>query len=1268
MTASSNSLLEAYVPSLAVSWLRDRPEDLWQEIEGSLAFVDISGFTALTERLARQGKIGAEQMSDILSEMFADLLSVAYRDGADLVKWGGDAVLLLFAGENHASRAARATHGMRERLVKIGKIGTGPKRVVLRMSVGIHSGTFHFFLVGDPAIHREFLISGPAASMCADMEALASADEIGLTAQTAALIDPKYVGAPLGDGFLLAEAPALANDTELPRPTSDTIDLGHLLPTAIRAHLLSSQGEAEHRKIGVAFVQFAGTDALLADEGPDSLAQALDECIRNVQHATERYGVTFFETDINRDGGKIMLTAGAPASGDRNDERILRATTEISANVGRLPTRIGVNRGEVFSGDFGPKFRRTYSVKGDAINLAARLLGKAAHGQVVATMNVLGKSDVEFEIDELEPFLVKGKSILIHAARVGRALEGTTHEVKHSAFVGREAEMAVLTEALTTAAAGDGRVVELSGEPGIGKSRLVSELLRDVDLPTLVTRCDEYEIATPYWPFQALLRAAMGVTDEADDPAVVSTLISLADEYDPELTPWLPLVANVLGVEMASTPEVDALADEFRKPRRDDTVAKLLGAILNSPTVLMIDDVHLMDESSMDLLERICHDLAERSWLILVTRRDVDRGFRPTDAYPVVVVRPQPLSSSSAVELIRRELADSAVTSHDIQLITTRAAGNPLFLRGLIQAARSGERVDKLPETVEALITSQIDQLPPDERTVLRFASVLGVAFQQNQLDSLLENRERESSHTFLERLSYFVRADGEGRYRFEHQLLRDTAYDGLPYRVRLQLHGHAAEIIEAAAAHPDDVAELLSLHYLHAKRPERAWHFALIGGARASEKFAHVEAEELYLRATQAARGLRGVSSADKAAAYVSLSDSQYALGRMDDALAALAKARTRLTDDPGALARVLLATSGIYAGLSDFNRAFKTAKAGIRAVNADIDSQSMATLSRLETTCAIVRLWQGRRSEARTWVTGAISHAAKTPDLLPRATANNTLLNISLADGKPDWAAGELALELFDELGDRGRQATVLNNLGMASWLEGNGADAVDRFKHANLIAVSSGDADGEAVTALSLGDVLMLMGRAVEAETQLRDCLPQLRALGFDDYVAYALRCLGMALVQQGQYDDGIAMIAEAARLQQLIAVDEELTDSTASLALAHLMNGDSAQARIIAEEAVRLGEGLEGDVALCKALRVLGAAEADTGDVETAQATLRRALSIAEANNAVELGFVLAELARVASQLNQSDEADKLNRESQLALNRLGFTANQRYSSN
>src|SRR4051794_37958161 len=174
-------------------------------IEGSLAFVDISGFTTLTERLAAKGKIGAEEMSDVLNEKFAQLLEVAYSYGALLVKWGGDAVLLLFEGSDHAALACRAAHEMQRTMRRIGRLHTSVGAVQLRMSVGINSGTFDFFLVGDR--HLELLVAGPAATATAIMEGIAEAGEVLVSRATAQQLPERCLGAERESGVLLRSGP-----------------------------------------------------------------------------------------------------------------------------------------------------------------------------------------------------------------------------------------------------------------------------------------------------------------------------------------------------------------------------------------------------------------------------------------------------------------------------------------------------------------------------------------------------------------------------------------------------------------------------------------------------------------------------------------------------------------------------------------------------------------------------------------------------------------------------------------------------------------------------------------------------------------------------------------------------------------------------------------------------------------------------------------------------------------------------------------------------
>jgi class 3 adenylate cyclase len=226
----------------------------------------------------------------------------------------------------------------------------------------------------------------------------------------------------------------------------------------------------------VAFVHFDGADELIERSGPRAAAEALDELVRSAQRAADRHGVSFLATDIDRDGGKIILAAGAPQSSGQDEERMLLALREVLEDEHRLPVRIGVNRGHVFAGDIGPPYRRTYTVMGDAVNLAARLMAKAEPGQLLATREVLRRSRTIFRAEALPPFEVKGKAEPVSACSVGE-VAGSKGEVDSELpLVGREEELEELTGLLFSARRGRGRIVELAGGPGIGKSRLVQEL------------------------------------------------------------------------------------------------------------------------------------------------------------------------------------------------------------------------------------------------------------------------------------------------------------------------------------------------------------------------------------------------------------------------------------------------------------------------------------------------------------------------------------------------------------------------------------------------------------------------------------------------------------------------------------------------------------------------------------------------------------------------------------------------------------------------
>src|SRR3954454_23943254 len=193
--------LTPFVPRVVVDWLRADPDAKHRRLEGTLAFVDISGFTALNERLAQKGKLGAEEVTDVMNRTFERLLDVAYAAGGGLLKFGGDALLLFFTGEDHAARACDASFGMRQALDDLGEPQTSVGPVTLKMHVGIHADTYDFFLVGES--HRELLLTGPGVTRTVEMESGAEAGEILVSDETAAALPEDVLGEAKAGGRLL---------------------------------------------------------------------------------------------------------------------------------------------------------------------------------------------------------------------------------------------------------------------------------------------------------------------------------------------------------------------------------------------------------------------------------------------------------------------------------------------------------------------------------------------------------------------------------------------------------------------------------------------------------------------------------------------------------------------------------------------------------------------------------------------------------------------------------------------------------------------------------------------------------------------------------------------------------------------------------------------------------------------------------------------------------------------------------------------------------
>ena len=1219
--------LEPYVPRLLGDWLERTPELTHREVDGTMLFADISGFTSLTERLSRLGRVGAEEMSDALSATFTELLGEAKADDADLLKWGGDAVLLLFSGADHAARAARTAFRMRGRLRTVGRLTTSAGHARLRMSVGIHSGRYALFLVGDPDVHRELVVCGPGVSALVGIESAANAGQIALGPSTAALLDPALSGAAVDDvGVLLRREPRLPE-----RPPSvvshhwpDRVAVG--FPVAIRERLLQGLIEPEHRQIAVAFVAFSGTDRMLEEEGPEATAAALDEVVRNVAGAVADHKVTFFESDINRDGGKIMLTAGAPTSAGHDAERLLRASRLIVERAGRLPLRVGVNLGNVFSGDFGPPFRRTYSVKGDAINLAARLVARAEPGQVLATTAVPERSATSFRLRPLPPFTVKGKARLIHAVDVGPVVQQA--EVWSGAdgpLVGRTVERAALADALARLRSRQGGSADVVGEAGLGKSRLLAEVRRlAADQLLLAVTCDEYESSTPYHAFGKLLRDLLGLPPGCRPDQVATRLETRVRDNAPELLAWLPLLGVPLDVTLPETELTRGLTEEFRKRRVEEVTLALLHVLLPTPTVFLIDDAHHLDSASGDLVDALVRRTSAEPWLVVTARRDRERdeGW----AGPAGVgrtLRLTPLTSEESVALLRSVTEDHPLPGQTIAAIATRAGGNPLFLESLIAAADPSGAVATLPESVQDLVTTRIDGLAPADRLVLRYASVLGSHFNTHDLAGLVLGRAPAPDQGTYRRLGAFLLRDEGATLRFRHALMREVAYHGLPFRTRQRLHARVGEQLEQA--NPDGSLELLSLHFLEARRYDKAWHYSVRAARHARSRFANQEAVDLYARAVEAERrGPRGLVPAGELGDLLEeLGDTWFAIGLPDQAADAYRRARRQVADDPVRAARVVAKEARIDQRLRKLPQSLRRVSRALNRLESEPGRWASSARSLLAMRYAISRLAQGRVAEALEWGHQAATDAEESVDKPTLAQAYTNLYGIYVAAGlEPPVPYGELALQAFTELGDLSRQADCTNNLAVSALDHNRWTEAVDAFGRAAEIYRRIGDTQGEGLATYNRAEVLVRQGHLAAAAPLLEEALVIGRAVSDDELVALVLREQGRIACRDGSVADGLALLEEALRTFTEIDEAEELAGTHLAVCEGLLLGEDEQAARAgaclerlaVVDAAAAAGELDLGPV-LASVHRVRASALVLAGRTIEALAELRTALEVA-----------------------------------------------------
>ena len=362
------------------------------------------------------------------------------------------------------------------------------------------------------------------------------------------------------------------------------------------------------------------------------------------------------------------------------------------------------------------------------------------------------------------------------------------------------AELDTLLAALTQAGEGPGALAIVTGAAGLGKTRLLGELCaRAAGARTLRVQCSQAGGHHPYAAAGAIVRRALHLDLHTPEAEVARRLRTVVRERAPGLAPWLPLLGLVVGIALEGTPETAALEESFVSERIATSVDELLTSIVPDEALVVVDDAHLLDEASAALIGYLAAGIRSRRWLLVLAHRGPGDGFVAPEGVEALTVPLAPLEHSAALLLAVQLTEDAPLPQHVAVAVATRSDGSPLFVTEMVAAMRAGADHHTLPESVEALMALQIDELASADRAVLRQASVMGVRFTRAALVAALE-LDDDAADAVLGRLEGFLVAEEGGALLFRHGLLRDAAYHGLSFRRRRVLHRRVGEAMELAA------------------------------------------------------------------------------------------------------------------------------------------------------------------------------------------------------------------------------------------------------------------------------------------------------------------------------------------------------------------------------------------------------------------------------------------------------------------------------------
>lgn len=1129
-------------------------------------FVDISGFTRITDALMVHGPHGAEVLASLMRRVLEPLIRSIYAQEGMIVNFAGDAFTALFPlyqGADAILRALAAGWQVQQEMAGLATQPTEYGQFNLSAKVGMALGTVRWGIVqSEDGSRAAYYFQGPAVDGCAAAEHCASAGEIVLAGELYARVRGRVSVEPLNEYYRLTGVVG-----KLPRaePVQNLPANLEIQKRFYPEKLVTQTFSGEFRQVVNLFIGL-----------PTVRTRAqLDIFMQSLFQLQDKYGGLLNRLDFGDKGSNLLIFWGAPATYENDVQRALNFILELQTQTS-IPINAGVTYQIAHAGFIGSALREEYTCYGRGVNLAARFMSASQRGEIWLDGAAARRAAGHFEIEYLGERTFKGfeASQPIHILYERKEAVEASFE---GLLVGREAELSQLEAFVEPLWEGKFAGVQLVwGEEGIGKSRLVHdfrESRRSQSHQALWAVCRADEISRQsLGAVRTWLRTAF---DQSESFTEVRNKRSFNRKLDGLIAATQP-VDRTLANELDRTRSFlaallnlhwpDSLYEQLdAQARYENTMIAvatlILAESLHQPVLMILEDAQWLDEDSVQFLKQLVRTLTadeRKSYPVAVIANARREGSAEglVEEMSFKEINLDNLSVQAVAQLAENHL-QGPVRPELVNLLISRAQGNPFFVEqilrylqeeALLEQGEGGWQVrgvigqSLLPADVRAVLVARLDRLAQDVREIVQTAAILGLEFEVRLLSRMLSDDDELPRLVMAAERSAIWVALSELRYLFKHALLRDAAYRMQVRARRQELHALAAACLENlyAADLKPHYGEL-AYHTERANLIAKARGYLQRAGETARGGFQNSQAVDYFSRALNLTPEEDFELRYDLLLAREEVADllGDREAQRSDlaslDALVKDWALTAPAVDQSGRKAQVAERWANYFINTGDYPKSIAAAMHAVALSMPEVAPEVVIN-ARSTLTSALIR--QGKLDEATRQAETGLEQARRHNKRHGESRLLNLLGLIALEQRDPK-RAGEVfnqGLEIVRAINDRRIEAQTLNNLGNLAGSEGDFPGAWEYYQSALQISREMGNRIGEGFTLGNLGWAAKMQADFDTAQAYIERALLIAREVGNLYLEAYAMLNLSWLLMMRGDFENALTSAQQCLQINR------------------------------------------------------------------------------------------------------------------------------------